>query len=444
MNRQIVQPQGRTPAVKLSAFHDSEFATVLPFNSTTPDWPRLDALGDHVVVGSEGWVFRQNYKDMDQIIELSKPEDAIVQWMQRSGIKAGQSEPGRIAKQVLRQLDGAWGLHLLKDEETLEFLNGMAGGKRTRLTGKGMEEEQFDPKTRSANDWAGLMHRRAVRHKFREVGIRQFTDRNILSLGLSSTCPTCTTRNWHNLRDVDFRVRCSRCLEMYDFPQGDLDPRNQNFGYRVTGPFATPDYARGSYATLLTYNLLSDLMSDQCSMTFAPGIDLRMDDASPPCEVDFIACMSCRHLGKTLDPDLLIGETKSFGIVDLIRDEDIARLKNVAGRFPGAIIVCAVLRDHFTDKEKARLRRLVHWGRRPNQDGEPTNPVVLLTGNELFFDISLGTTWKHLGDPYAKFEGYNHTDEIRGMSDATQAIYLDLPHCSEDERYRRRRKPGRS
>ena len=426
-------------AVKLSSFHDNEFATVLPFNSTTSNWIRIDLLGGHVVVGSEGWVFSQNYKDMEQAIELSTPEDAVVQWMQKSGFEAKPSEPGHIAKQVLRQLGGTWGFNLLKDEETLKFLNGMAGGIRTRRTTKEIEEEQFDPKTRSANDWVGLMKRRDNRRTLSKVDIKHFTDRNILSLGLSSNCPTCTAKNWHSLSDVDFRVRCARCLESYSFPQGELSSKNGNFGYRVIGPFATPDYARGSYATLLTYNLLNGLGLGHHNMTFAPGIDLRLDDASPPCEVDFIAWRSREHHGETLDPDLLIGETKSFGKGDLIKDEDVARLKKVAGYFPGAIIVCSVLRDHFSDKEKARLSRLVHWARRPNQDCEPTNPVVLLTGNELFFDINLGATWKALGDPHAKFDDFNYTSKIRGLSDATQEIYLELSNYYEDNRYRKRR-----
>ena len=426
-------------AVKLSSFYGSEFATILPFNSTTSNWIRIDLLGDHVVVGSEGWVFGQNFKDMEQAVELSTPEEAIVQWMHMSGFEAKQSEPGYIAKQVLRQLGGTWGLRLLKDGETLKFLNGMAGGKRIRRIDNGIEEEQFDPKTRSVNDWVGLMKRRDSRFSLSNIDVKQFTDRNILSLGLSSNCPTCTSKNWHSLSDVDFRVRCARCLENYDFPQGELSSKNRNFGYRVIGPFATPDYARGSYATLLTYNLLNGLRPGHSGMTFAPGIELRLDDASPPCEVDFIAWRSRDHLGESLDPDLLIGETKSFGKGDLIKDEDVARLKMVAGFFPGAIIVCSVLRDYFTEKEKSSLGRLVHWARRPNQNGEPTNSVVLLTGNELFFDITIGATWKALGDPHAKFDDHNYTSKIRGLSDATQEIYLGLPSCYKDERYQKRR-----
>ncbi len=425
--------------VEFSSYHGSEFATVVPFNSTTSDWLRIDFLGDHVVVGTEGWAFSQKYKDMEQTVQLSTTEEAIVQWLEKFGFEAKLSEPGRIAKQVLRQLDGTWGIYLLKDVETLEYLNGMAGGKRYRKSGDGIQEEQFDPKTRSSNDWVGLMKRREKRCPLPKITTKHFTDRNILSLGLSSTCPTCSAQNWHGLGEVDFNVRCARCLEDYPFPQGELATKNRNFGYRLMGPFATPDYARGSYATLLTYNLLNDLRSGHHSMSFVPGVDVDFKDGTPPCEVDFIAWRSREHFGETLEPDLLFGETKSFGKGDLIQDDDVARLKRVAERFPGSIIICSVLRNHFTDNEKERLKRLAQWARRPNKSYEPTNPFILLTGNELFFDITLGSTWKDLGEPYSKYDDYDYTNKLRGLSEATQAIYLGLSSYYEDDRYQLRR-----
>ena len=426
-------------AVKLSSYRNSEFLTVLPFNSTSPDWLRIDFLGDHVVVGTEGWVFGQKFKDMKQTVQLSTTEDAVVQWLEKFGFKAGLSEPGRIAKQVLRQLDGTWGICLLKDVETLECLNRMAGGKRYRKSTDGIQEEQFDPRTKTSNDWVSLMKRRESRFSLPKITTKHFTDRNILSLGLSSTCPTCSAVNWHSLGDVDFQVRCARCLEIYPFPQGELATKNRNFGYRLIGPFATPDYARGSYATLLTYNLLNSLRPGHHSISFAPGVDLDFKDGAQPCEIDFIAWRHREHFGETIEPDLLIGETKSFGKGDLIQNNDIARLKRVAGRFPGSIIICTVLREYFTHNEKARLRKLAHWARRPNRSFEPTNPLVLLTGNELFFDISLGATWEKLGEPYSKYKDHNYPDNLRNLSDATQAIYLGLSSYFEDERYQVKR-----
>ena len=178
--------------------------------------------------------------------------------------------------------------------------------------------------------------------------------------------------------------------------------------------------------TVLTFNL----KPGRNSMSFAPGVDLNFNDGTAPCEIDFIAWRPRENfdkIGESLEPVLLIGETKSFGKCDLIKDEDIARLKRVSGHFPGAIVICSVLREYFTDNEKARLKKLAHWFRRPNQSFEPTNPLILLTGKDLFFDMSLWTTWEKLGKPYSKYMNNNYTNELRGLSDATQEIYLDLP-----------------
>ena len=415
-------------AVELNPYHYSEFATVLPFNLTSSDCPHIDFFGNHVVVGTEGWVFGQKYKDTEQIVQLSTTEDAIIQWLEKSGFKARLSEPGRISKQILKQLGGPRGIHLLKDVDILKCLNSMAGGIRYRKSGDGIQEEQFDPRTRTSNEWGRLMKRRNNRFSPSEITTKHFTDQKILSLGLSSTCPTCSTVNWHSLGDVDFQVHCERCLGIYPFPQGELKGKNGNFSYRVIGPFATPDYARGSYATLLTYNLLNNLKwNPHHPMSFAPGVDLDFKDSTPSCEIDFIAWRNREHLNETLEPDLLIGETKSFGEGDLIKDKDIKKLKRIARYFPGAIIICSVLRNHFTNNEKDLLKKFAHWARRPNQFLEPTNPLVLLTGNELLFNkLTLGDTWEDLGEPYSKYKDYNYINELRGLSEATQAIYLGL------------------
>ena len=48
-------------ALTLSARH-SPVATVIPFNTTDPSWSRLGLGGERVLVGSEGWVFTEQFK----------------------------------------------------------------------------------------------------------------------------------------------------------------------------------------------------------------------------------------------------------------------------------------------------------------------------------------------------------------------------------------------
>lgn len=126
-------------------------------------------------------------------------------------------------------------------------------------------------------------------------------------------------------------------------------------------------------------------------------------------------------------PEIVLGEAKSVGKGQLIKPRDLAQLKAVAAKLPGAIIVISVLRDHFLPIERRILERFVKWGRRLNADREPTNPVVLLTSKELLFDHFLSVTWKGLGGEHAKFGTDDHTRNMHSIADATQQIYLGLP-----------------
>ena len=90
------------------------------------------------------------------------------------------------------------------------------------------------------------------------------------------------------------------------------------------------------------------------------------------------------------------------------------------------------MREDFTDAEKELLVPFVKWARRPDAVSEPTNPVLLLTGNELFCEFSVNETWKKLQGRYAQFADYHHTRHLRGFAEATQAIYLGTPTFHAD------------
>ena len=130
--------------LRFPRFGQNKIATVLPFNLFDPDWPPASMGGDRVLVGSEGLIFTQRFKDSDQYVQLLASDQALAGWLERQGIKARLSEPGRIAKQVLENVGGLWGVHFLADMETLELLNKMAGGVRKRSNKDDTIEETFE------------------------------------------------------------------------------------------------------------------------------------------------------------------------------------------------------------------------------------------------------------------------------------------------------------
>ena len=306
-------------------------------------------------------------------------------------------------------------------------------------------EEAFHPRTRTEKRWRGHLAERCNRRNQRSLGISDFTDRNVLRLGLTTQCPRCTLANWHSLTTVDYVLSCERCLEKYSFPQGVLSPSNRNWSYRVIGPFATPDFARGSYGALLALKALRGFGHGSERMTYSPALELDLGDGTP-CEVDYVAWVTHPSADGDTHPSLVFGEAKSFGKGDLIRPRDLAQLRRVATQFPGAVIVISVMKEEFTARELRNLLRFVKWARRLNAHWMPTNPVVLLTGVELFHEVDIVSTWESKGGRYEPFTDYRWIHSLHRLAEATQAIYLDLPLFFEDQRaeeVRRRRRQKR-
>jgi hypothetical protein len=373
-------------------------------------------------------VFTQQYKNLGQYVSLLRADEAIVGSFEQHGIKAELSEPGHIAKQMLEHLGGLWGVHLLADLETLNLLNKMAGGHRRSAPIKA---------------WTDLISRRQAKRPYPSDNLASFTTHNIIRLGLETECPHCKAKIWSTLTAVDYHIVCERCLKPYEFPQAGLLSQNRNWTYRVVGPFSVPDYGRGSYSALLALRVLSRYRSAMDSMTFATAMNLEFDGVQR--EVDFVAWHAEERMQDThRPPQLIIGEAKSHGKGELITAGELAKLKTIASKLPEAVIVIAVLRDHFTKAEKAFLKRFVSWGRRVNIYGEPTNPVLLLTSHELTMDHSISSTWKELGGEHAKFSDYDNTRTLFDFADATQRIYLGVPSFHQvrreywDARHKRR------
>jgi hypothetical protein len=420
-------------------YTDPPFATALPFNTFDRAWPRLGSTGDAMQIGSEGWVFTQHYKSLGQYVSLLSAGDAITGWLEKLGVKAKLSEPGHIAKQMLEHLGGLRGVHLLADLDTLKLLNKMAGGLRRKSNEEQTVEETFELRTATVKAWADLISRRRASHSLRANSLEDFTRRNVIRVGLETECPHCNAKNWSTLTAVDYRVTCERCLKPYDFPQAALRDHNRNWTYRVVGPFSVPDYGRGSYSALLCLRVLSQYRSAMDRLTFATAMNLSFD--SIDCEVDFIAWHSEERMQEThRPPSLIIGEVKSFGSGELITVKDLAKLKVVAAKLPEAVVVIAVLRDHFTAAEKKTLTKFVNWGRRVNVYGEPTNPVLLLTSHEMTMNHYISSTWKVLGGRHEKFADYKHSRTLLNLADATQQIYLGMPpfHETREEYWKKR------
>ena len=413
--------------LKVSSYQTNKLALIYPYNLFTHKVPVLNFISEGSLISSEGWVFGATYKGSRKSFKIYSGQEAIINQLSIFGIKARLSEPGQIASQMLEQLGGFYGIYLLRDAETLQLLNKMAGGLRRRNNIDYNDEENFERRTASLDQWSKIISKR--KSKFYQFGINSFTEKNIINVGLETECSECKAKNWHSLSEVDYNIGCKRCLNTYSFPQGNLKSKNHNWKYRVVGPFSVPDYGRGSYGAILTLDFLQSFKFHHSLTTYSTALDLKIKDKN--IEVDFAALVGSGGLKSNSDPSFIFGEAKSFGAGDIIKPKDIESLRTIGREVPNSFIVVSVLRDQFTEKEIKLLTSFAKWGRRSNEHWQWTNPIVLLTANELLENKQLELAWKKKGGKFKAYIEKNRIDNILDLAVATQSVYLSLPTYNE-------------
>lgn len=427
--------------IRISNIHgEQDRALIYPTNVRNADYPRISLGSTAGIVSREGFVIPQIHIRFRNSLTLTRHEEAVVGWLETRGIEAEISSAGRNAEQVIRSLGGL-GSGILAHEGTLQLLDRMA---KTVHESKDGTAAQFPDRTARIKEWKEVVGRRCK--ELPRVALSDFTDKNIIRLGVAVSCPRCEQENWYDLTRVDYLLHCERCLGEYHFPQGDLRFDEQDWRFRVVGPFSLPNFAHGAYSTALTLRVLSRGTMNRATMTWCPGLNLRRDGVAR--EVDFIAWYSeGRLLSHELEPAVVFGETKSFGR-DAFQRKDVERMRELGEWFPGSFLVLSTLKRQISPEEKNRLQRLARWARVPMKDGTPRAWVIVLTGNENFYTWSVGHTWKELGGKHAQVaerEG-THLGDLSTLSDLTQQLYLDMPSLESDLGRRRlwRRSPSLS
>jgi hypothetical protein len=168
--------------------------------------------------------------------------------------------------------------------------------------------------------------------RMRWITLERFTEKSILRAGLEVRCSHCAQRNWFDLKTMDYTLVCNRCLKEFLFPQGASDLRKMCWLYRVIGPFATPDFARGGYSVALSLRTLAHGMGvGDHRRTWTTGLELNLRPKKV--EIDFAVWQQEDHLFReSEDPVLIFGEAKSFGD-EAVTPETVADLKLVPNAF---------------------------------------------------------------------------------------------------------------
>ena len=386
------------------------------FALTLPSTPALSPYyhsGYTPLVSKEGFVFPQGYKHNREYMQLLLGSEAIIDWFKRHDINAEASDAGRVSDQILSSIGGFRGVaHILKEKATLKLLNKMANSQK---------------RTAAFPEWQRIKNSVNKNGVSSENYLDQFVRAGVLKLGLSVQCSNCTKENWYGLDDLAEKVLCERCLKNFSFPQGNPTNFRYSWKYRVIGPYSVPNYANGSYATVLALNCItSGVGFGNNIITFSTELNLEVNNDHR--EIDF-ACwfQKERYVRVRDEPVFLVGEAKSFA-KDSFSKEDVARMKLIGQKIPGTFLVFATLKSELSTTERDQIGRLATWGRLPDANGQSRNPVIVLTGTELFASNQISTAWQEAGgkrQALAKQQSIQ-MNNLRTLSDLTQQVYLGL------------------
>lgn len=296
--------------------------------------------------------------------------------------------------EAVRTLGGLRMTSIVAKEDLVELLKGMAGVR--------------DRPGHTYNNPKMISELKKITgHKQRARNLlRTLLECRVLEVGIQLKCERCVQRNWYALDAIKKRLRCHRCLQEYAFPAA--HPPEVPWHYRSVGPFAVEDYIQGGVSVMLSLGFLRHLSAGlRRRITWCPSFEL--EDDSGKWEVDAMAfvAQSEPYSGAVFP---LFVEGKSYGTENQIFEEkDVRVMRRMGDLFPGAVLVFATLNSELTPADKELIRPTAEMGREPIGDAHWKNPVVILTGKELFSE---------LGSPKPK--------SLHELADDTQQRYLDI------------------
>jgi hypothetical protein len=398
-----------------------------PFSEVIPEAEEslARAIGS---VGLEHWRFSRTgmvclsrHSEWSLEISLPKAEDVFSEWLRSKGWAVTLSPSGRISKQMIKQLGGSWGIGTLANEGVLNLLK--------RVT---------EDKVISHEAMWGEVSRIANQGKYKgdqDWIFRRLMDVQMFRLGVQIQCPICQLQSWYSIEVLRYQLQCPKCLETFPIPSH--APKEIKWSYRTFGPFNLPHQGFGVYSVLLTLRFFSQLL-DGASTPLMSFIGTK---GGKEIEVD-LGLLYQESKIRSSKTELIFAECKTYNTFD---HRDTERVSFLADQFPGAFLVFSTLRKSLTVKEKRLLRPVVNRGRKYWRAERPFNPVLILTGTELFARSGPPHCWKEAGGTHGAFAKKVHSwINLLELCDATQQLYLGMNPWHEWLRERWEKKAKRS
>jgi len=345
--------------------------------------------------------------------DAPKAQDVFLGWLETHGWQAEISDPGKVAYQMLRHLEGPRHIIVMRSRKFVEYFSGnlFANDKSVK---------------------AGEFIHKVTKEIYEDLGIfwgedkflKTLLDSKIVQLGTKLQCGICSRRSWHPINQLNYSVGCPHCLSDFEIPSH--NPRAIEWSYKTIGPFAARGRAAGSYCVLLTAHFFRDDMPNRGGTTTI--LSFRAEKGSEEIEADLGLFFRERaFFDRTLET--IFCECKTF---NRFQREDVEKMRKIANEFPGAMLVFATLNEKLSDNEKSLITPFVRSCNKYHERDRPINPIMILTGTELFASIRPPYGWKGKGGKYEKLSERRDIRSLLGLCRATQKIYLDLDPWNKD------------
>ena len=398
----------------------SQIATVFPWDYKNPSLPTFQIIRNLLLPTTEGFTIFPEYENFSEVWYLVDGTTAFNQWFNENQVSATLSDAGRATQQIIQTLGGIIGIHAIAHKGLIELLNKIANRPVTKTSRYQTFRKRID---------CAITNEVAKKRIFEAL-----VECKAVELGLELKCHKCGDWSWYPVNQLDYSLTCSLCLKPFNFPV--TDPENNKrsrWAYRVIGPFALPDYARGGYAAALAIRFFASIVNeiDRAAVTWSPGQNLELPTGEKM-ETDFMLWYQRKQFLRTDHPtEMVFGEAKSFA-KSAFKKDDVNKMQLLAKTFPGSILVFATMREveNLTRGEINRIKKLAEWGREYDRERQQSRaPVILLTHTELFATDRFRSVWRKKGEKYETLikPGSVRSDNLRVLADLTQQLYLEMP-----------------
>lgn len=369
-------------------------------------------------ISRAGPVYLADYPNWTIDYEIPLAEPIMIAWFKERGWKIDISSSGKVAKQMIRHLGGSWGIAQLKQEKLIKLLQELSNNgfiNENRFRGRISEITNADDRLITTDEY-----------------IKRLLESEIFQLGVETKCPVCTQKSWYSLKEIDSNIRCSSCLSEYKIQT--LNLSDKKWAYKSFGTFGLPKQAYGAFGVLLTLNLLvNNRQRSTVLLSFTAQKNHKFIEA------DLCLIIEKEFRGNAKQ-EVLFCECKTY---NKFEKKDVERMYALSEEFPGAVLVFSTFRTELTTAEKKMLRPLVNKGRKYWKSEETYNPVLIITGNEIFSDRGIPECWKGKDGKAGEIaENRFHPHSISDIADLTQQIYLDMKpyHQWREEQWKKRQK----